>query len=63
MLSLPGFQSATLLENVDVSKSGGSSLHELEEHQHAVSLFLLVSRRLFELRRPLSEVLFSAMGQ
>ena len=63
MLSLLGFQSATLLEIVDFSKRVGSSRHELEEHQHAVSLFWLVSRRLFELRRPLSEVLIFPIGQ
>ena len=51
------FQSATLSGHVEVSKMGDSSPHGLEEHQHAVSLFLLVSRRLFELPRPLSVVL------
>lgn len=57
MLSPLGFLSETILENVDFLETKGSSLHGWEEHRHAVCLSWLVSRHLFELRRPLSEVL------
>lgn len=57
MLSLLGFLSETLLDNVEFSEPSSSSRHGSEEHRHAVCLSWPVSRHLFELRRPLSEVL------
>ena len=44
MLSLLGFLSKILLEDVGAFGKDTGLLHELEEHRHVVSLFWLVSR-------------------